>query len=118
MNPEAKFVTPKSKSRSLFVVVILVLLGACSTVPLTTMWKLRNFDALTADPAVIHIAVITDQIVQLRDDAVSLSLGFTSKNSQHSFNTQIKATLKTKANIAQLNKYLSEKQHITLFYLD
>jgi hypothetical protein len=81
------------------------------------MWKLRNFDPFEADPSGIRIAVITDEIVQLEDDAVSLELGFRSADSHYNFNTAAKAKVKANAMVDQLGQYKQDSQRITLFYL-
>ncbi len=99
-------------------VLLLVLLGACTSVPLTTMWKLRNFDPLQADPSSIQIAVITDQIVQLEDDAVSLEISFRSDQSEYNFSSVSNATVKPNSLINELNKHVAQHQRISLFYLD
>jgi len=86
----------------------LVFLTACTSVPISTMWKLRNFNPLEADPGAIRIAVISNKIVQLKDGSVSIELGFSAS----------KATVKTNSNIKQLRSSMTEDQRITLFYLD
>lgn len=82
------------------------------------MWKLRNFDPLEADPSHIRIAVISDEIVQLTDDAVTLELSFESEFPEHNFKNRSKATVKANSVVDELNHLLKPKQRITLFYLD
>jgi len=96
----------------------LVFLTACTSVPISTMWKLRNFNPLEADPGAIRIAVISNKIVQLKDGSVSIELGFSSEYSEHNFKSASKATVKTNSNIKQLRSSMTEDQRITLFYLD
>lgn len=82
------------------------------------MWKLRNFDPLQADPSQIRIAVITDKIVQLKDDAVTMELSFTSELPEHTFKNTSNAIVKTNSSVQELDSKLSDNQRITLFYLD
>lgn len=94
------------------------LTAACTSIPLSTMWKMRNFDPLQADPSAIKIAVITDKIVQLKDDAVTLELSFKSDFPEHTFENVSKATVETNSLVPELNELVGENQEITLFYLD
>lgn len=82
------------------------------------MWKLRNFDPLEADPSHIRIAVVTDEIVQLKDDAVTLELSFESEFPEHNFKNKSKATVKANSVVDELSHLLNSEQRITLFYLD
>ena len=100
------------------IVCISILITACTSVPLSTMWKLRNFDPLQADPSQIRIAVITDKIVQLKDDAVTMELSFTSEFPEHTFKNISNATVKTNSSVQELDSKLSDNERITLFYLD
>lgn len=99
-------------------VSLISLLTACTSVPLSTIWKLRNFDPLEANPSFIRIAVITDQAVQLKDNAVSIELGFDSDFPEHNFHNISHATVETNASVEELNKLVADNQRITLFYLD
>ena len=90
------------------IVCISILITACTSVPLSTMWKLRNFDPLQADPSQIRIAVITDKIVQLKDDAVTIELSFTSEFPEHTFKNISNATVKTNSSVQELDSKLSD----------
>jgi hypothetical protein len=109
--------TNRFTSMSVLALLCLTFLSACSSVPLSTIWKLRNFDPLDANPKEIRIAVITDQIIQLEDESVSMQLGFSSADSGHDFSTMAKATVKANAIVDQLQQYVEGKQRVTLFYL-
>lgn len=97
---------------------ICILITACTSVPLSTMWKLRNFDPLQTDPSQMRIAVITDKIVQLKDDAVTIELSFASVLPQHTFKNISNAIVKTNSTVQELDSKLTDNQRITLFYLD
>ncbi|MBL4672273.1 MAG: hypothetical protein JKX81_08415 [Arenicella sp.] len=109
--------TNQLASASVLALLCLTFLCACTSVPLSTIWKLRNFDPLDANPNEIRIAVITDQIIQLEDESVSLQLGFSSADRNHDFSTMAKATVKANATVGQLQQYVEGEQRITLFYL-
>ncbi len=100
------------------IICITVILTACTSLPLNTMWKLRNFDPLQADPSQMRIAVITDKIVQLKDDAVTIQLSFTSDDPEHTFKNTSHASVKTNTTVQELDSKLSDNERITLFYLD
>jgi len=99
-------------------IVFTLLLTSCTSIPLSTAWKLRNFDPLEAETAHIRIAVITNELVQLEDNAVSLQLGFQSTQAEHNFQSTSNATVEANANVSELNQSLNNDQRITLFYLD
>lgn len=98
--------------------LLATVLSACTSVPLSTIWKLRSFDPLEANPSLIRIAVITDQAVQLKDNAVTLSLGFESEFPDYNFHNISHATVEPNASVEQLNDLVTDSQRITLFYLD
>ena len=93
-------------------------LSACSSVPLTSAWKLRNVNPIEADPALFKIAVITNELIQLQTGSTSIGLGYTAEDPKHSFNTIVEATVKPNAIEAQLGQYLKSHEHITLFTLN
>ncbi len=97
--------------------IAIALLTACTSVPLSTLWKLRNFDPLEANPSHIQIAVITDKLIQLKDESVSLELGFQSEDNRHTFNNISKATVRANSEVQELSQLVEANQRITLFYL-
>jgi hypothetical protein len=51
-------------------------LAACGHVPLSTMYRLRNFDARTADPAALRVAVRIPNALQLQPGGVKLAVAY------------------------------------------
>lgn len=51
-------------------------LAACSHVPVSTMWALRNFDAATVDPATLRAAVRLPETFEPRRGGVTLTIGW------------------------------------------
>lgn len=100
------------------IVLLASLLSACASTPISSLWKLRNFDPLEADPNDIRLAVITDKIISLNDNSTSLSLGFSSTLSEHSFSSTFYTTIEKDAKVPELEKFKNSQEHITLFYLN
>jgi len=105
-------------SRLLLVVLPLVFLASCAGVPLKSLWQLRNVDPLEADPKQVRLAVVTNHAVYLRDKSTSLTLSFSSQNSEHDFSQKIYASIENKATVPSLEKFIKADEHITVFYLD
>lgn len=62
---------------SRFLALILVLpLAACSHVPVSTMWALRNFDAATVDPSTLRAAVRLPETFEPQPRGVTLTVGW------------------------------------------
>lgn len=51
-------------------------LAACSHVPVSTMWALRNFDATAVDPAVLRAAVRLPETFEPQKGGVTLKIGW------------------------------------------
>lgn len=104
--------------KQLQVILLLCLLTACANTPISSMWKLRNFDPLQANPSSIRLAVITNQIVILEDNSTTLGLAFSSEHPEHSFADTFYATVKPNAKVPELEHDKGINENITLFYLD
>lgn len=59
-----------------FLILLLSALGACSHVPVSTMWALRNFDAAAVDPAALRAAVRLPDAFEPRPGGVTLTVGW------------------------------------------
>ncbi|MBL4787203.1 MAG: hypothetical protein JKY49_17475 [Cohaesibacteraceae bacterium] len=70
--------------RKSIVILLLLILVGCGHVPVTTMYKLRNFDPLTIDPAAIEIAVSLPGSIHLTKDNFRIVLGGSSKLHENS----------------------------------
>lgn len=66
------------KSRlNLFVVMASTLMiTACSSVPMTSMWKMSKLNPLTMNPDGVSIAVVTHKAVQFSKDSVHLKMAY------------------------------------------
>ncbi|TLG79281.1 hypothetical protein [Methylocystis sp. B8] len=53
-----------------------VSLAACSHVPVSTMWALRNFDAASVDPTVLRAAVRLPETFEPQKGGVTLKIGW------------------------------------------
>lgn len=63
--------------RRLLVAAVAILLGACSSVPLSTMWKFARFDRdafLAIDPAQLRAAALTDARATMKDVTIRVTL--------------------------------------------
>ncbi len=52
------------------------MLAACSHVPVSTMWALRNFDAASVDPAALRAAVRLPETFEPQKGGVTLKIGW------------------------------------------
>ena len=66
------------KSRlNLFVVMASALMiTACSSVPMTSMWKMSKLNPLTMDPGGVSIAVVTHKAVEFSKDSVHIQMAY------------------------------------------
>lgn len=53
-----------------------LILSGCGHMPVSTMWALRNFDASTADPAMLRAAVRLPEGVEPRPGGVTFKIGW------------------------------------------
>lgn len=97
--------------------VLALSITACVSMPISSMWKLRNLDMLNTEPEDLRIAVITDKIMQLNDGSTSLTIAFSSKQAEHNFSYRLLTTIEQRANVASLASEISDNQTLTLFYL-
>lgn len=63
-------------------VACVVLLSACTSMPLKTMYKMSQFSPMDIEPQGLRLAVRTDQGIQLKKGAVTISFGFESVGSE------------------------------------
>jgi hypothetical protein len=56
--------------------LFLSVLGACSHMPVSTMWALRNFDAATVDPVTLRAAVQLPESFEPQPRGVTLTVGW------------------------------------------
>lgn len=94
-----------------------IFLAGCSSIPLGTMLKMRNFDPLSAEPSSIRFAVITDKQVRLADGSTSMTLSFQSTQPDRSFTHTAVASIKEYASIESLPTQLQPHEKVTLFFL-
>lgn len=106
------------KSKIGAILIFSIALTACTSMPLSTMWKLRDVNPLEADPGQFKIAVITNELIQLKDDSTSIGIGFSTDDVKHSFDTIVNASVKPNAREAQLEPFRKASERITLFNLN
>ena len=63
-------------SRLFAAAAVAALLAACSHVPVSTLWALRNFDAATVDPAALRAAVRLPESFEPQRGGVTLKIGW------------------------------------------
>jgi hypothetical protein len=56
--------------------IVALVLSACGHVPVSTIWALRNLDAITLDPALLRAAVRVPDTLQPQPDGVKLEIGW------------------------------------------
>ena len=100
------------------ILIFALFLTGCASVPLGTIWKMRNFDPLSAEPSLIRFAVVTDKRVMLSDGSTSMNLSYQSSLPEHTFSHTAVASIKNNAPIDSIAQELEPNQKITLFYLD
>lgn len=98
-------------------VLITLLITACASMPIASMWKLRNLDMLTVEPRDLRIAVITNKLVQLQDGSTSITLSFSSEQAEHNFAYHLVTTIDRNAMPLNLLDEVEDGEVITLFYL-
>ena len=96
----------------------MVLMTGCASTPLSTIWKMRNFDPLNADPSQIQFAVITHREVTLSDDSTSMTLSFDAQDAAHSFSHTAMASVTSNAMVPALMEQIKPHQKITSFHLE
>ncbi|MDO3385881.1 hypothetical protein QWI17_08530 [Gilvimarinus sp. SDUM040013] len=77
----------------LTVIVLLMVLSGCSSMPLSTMYKLRKFDPLTQDPKALQLAVVIPKSIDLTLAHVVMLMGFDAEDDQSDIHEQLKFTL-------------------------
>jgi len=93
------------------------LLAGCVSVPLSTMWKMRNFDFLSTSPSEFRFAVITDDTVKFNDVSISLSISYKTETPKESVEEKYFAVINPNAIIPELKAKVSANQSITQSYL-
>lgn len=96
---------PLPRSGRPMAAVFCLVLGACGHMPLSTMYQLRNFDAATADPAVLRVAVRIPDTLEPRTRGVKLTVshwrdGEVANKQTHDFVLQETATPAERAELA------------------
>lgn len=69
--------------------VLAAFLAACSHVPVETMWKLRKFDPMTADPATIRAAVVAPALYAPREGGAKMVLSQARKSGEEVMRLEI-----------------------------
>jgi hypothetical protein len=59
-----------------FLALLALSLAACTHMPVSTMWALRNFDAATVDPATLRAAIRLPEALEPQPRGVTLTVGW------------------------------------------
>lgn len=70
-------------------VLILMFTASCGTMPVSSIYKLRNFDIKTTNLAKFHAAVRIPQSLAIRQQGVKIDLGFKSEKAKIKFTEHI-----------------------------
>lgn len=108
---------PIQSLSKVYAYTLLFLLSACASMPISSMWKLRNVDILTTNPQEIRIAIITNSLVQLADGSTSMAISFSSPSQEHNFSYRLKPIIKQNASSPELNSKIGRHEALTIFYL-
>lgn len=98
--------------------LLLVCLSGCSSIPLTTMYKLSRLNPMEADPGQIKIAIRAHQAIGIPHGAARISLGYET----HDKNTIIEDVyfveiIKNSVLTPELTEDKSPLEHITILQL-
>ncbi len=73
----------------LSVVLVILFLAGCGTMPVSSIYKLRNFDIKTTSLAKFYAAVRIPQSLAIREQGVKIDLGFKSEKAELQFTEHI-----------------------------
>ena len=122
--------------KSLTLLICLLTLSACSSVPIGTLAKLSQLDPLSSDPEQIRIALVADRALRFDDNAAQLAFGYKTEAKNQTIHTLMPVKLSTQSSSTddgphqqpQHSQYhrgqpqpdieLKANQRISLFYLD
>lgn len=74
-----------SSARGILLITFIVLLSACASIPMSTMWKLRSFsgnDLKTLNPADIRVVVKVPDVLKFEPDQTNLDLTLTPEDTK------------------------------------
>lgn len=66
----------------LFIAVLIITINACTSIPLRTIYKLRNASPLQAPAEHIRVAIRADKNLQIKQGNVQLQLGYQTADNQ------------------------------------
>jgi len=76
-------------SAKLAAVLVVLFLAGCGTIPVSSIYKLRNFDIKTTNLAKFFAAVRIPQSLAIREQGVKIDLGFKSEKAEIQFTEHI-----------------------------
>lgn len=96
----------------------IMLLTACSSMPLSTMFKMIRLNPLDIDPRELVVAVHVPQGMKVRDGDIVIDFKFDTGQPTNSFNHQFLVAVNADYQIPQaLTEDLSPNEHITVLQL-
>lgn len=99
-------------------IVLLLMITGCSSVPVSTMWELRNFDLVTTDVAKLRIGVRAPVFMRITENATRLELGLSKKDNtfKHKEVTHLQHASKG-TELASLQRYRKAGYKLHVFKL-
>lgn len=72
--------------KAILLISTLVFVASCSNIPLTSMFKLMNFNPLETDPSQLRVAVRAPEGISVRDGDIVINFSFKTDDPSVSFN--------------------------------
>lgn len=114
----------KQKTTMIIMLLLTLTLASCSSVPISSMWKMSKIKPLEINPKTINIAVVTHKAVTFGKDAVQIQMAYktemTSTSIVETFFGKVShdiSTLNT-ADRELLASYQAPDKRISIFSLD
>lgn len=107
----------RNSTTILKVLLLAILVSGCTSMPISSMYKLRNLEPQDIRPAEVGIAVITHKGIRLSDGSANLVIGYKSIDPEHTFSSKISASVAKNPSIEILQDNRRNFEDITLFYL-
>ncbi|HTO79805.1 MAG TPA: hypothetical protein VMJ31_08535 [Methylocystis sp.] len=95
--------------------LLALLLSACTHMPVSTMWALRNFDAATVDPATLRAAISLPESLEPQAGGVTLTVGWW-RDGEESAKREAKFILKETSSPQDVAPLAEEKRPGTRLY--
>jgi len=99
----------------ILVIAFMTLITACTTIPLSTMYKMRNFSPLTVDPQQLLVAVRVPAGMKVRDGDIVIDFGFKTPKPEANFKHQFLVQVNPDYPIPEkLKEDIQDNEHISV----